>query len=133
MAGLRQERMLQGVKLRMGRRIREDDVKYAAHDVEPGQLIHRLFAVLLLHEVDQPIEQREQDVFLGLVIIGQLPAAHADFLLDLGKGEVLNALLVDDGRGRIDNFGAANGGNADAAVVHGVWSHQRKQGMLWID
>jgi hypothetical protein len=69
--------------------------------------------------VQEPIEDGEENIFLGFVVIRQLPTAHADFLLDLGEGQVLDALLIDDGRRRIDNLGAANAGNSDAAVVHG--------------
>src|SRR5258707_15056850 len=62
----------------------------------------RLLAPLLIlnplvHQLQKPIKNRQEDIFLGREVVSQLPAAHSSFFFDLGQGEILQSLLGNNG------------------------------------
>src|SRR5439155_16402052 len=76
----------------------------------------------LVHQQHEPVEDGQQDIFLGRKIICQLAATHPGLFFNLGEGQVLKSTLRDDGNGRLHDLLAADGGNVDALASHALSS-----------
>src|SRR5260370_31432880 len=87
--------------------------------------------------MQDPIEHRQQDVFLGAEVIHQLAAAHLDLALDLRQRQVLDALFGNDGQGSIDDLFAPNTGDIATRRFHGSLAfaefYSRSESGEWIE
>jgi len=132
------------MELGIGPALGRDRGQQVAHPLPDAGLFGRLpirRAEPLIHLLHEMIEDRQQDVFLGREVVGELAAAHAGTLLDLRQRQALQSLFGNDGHRRLDDLLAANAGDVDARLLHefssvgsdlrtesadGIWS-------VWLD
>lgn len=135
-ADLRQKGVLQGVKLRHLGRVKEDELQKRPQASPGGRLRRRapgnMFVIgPVVHHRQQTVEDRQEDVFLGREIIGQLPAAHAGAALDGRERQVLQPRLGDDGDRRLDDLLAPLPAHLAAlGPHHPCFPHPRPPGRL---
>src|SRR5947209_7293651 len=111
MTDLGEERVLQRRERRLLGRMLRDHAEQVPDHVEPAHPRERMVVRLdvpLTHESDEPVEHRQQDVFLSVEVVSKLPTAHLDAFLDLREREVLNPLLRDDRNRRVHHLLAPN-------------------------
>ena len=66
---------------------------------------------LLDHQQQEPVENRQQYVFLGREVVGQLTPFHARQGFDFGERKVMKSLRGNDFDGRLDDLLASLAGN----------------------